>query len=48
MDKERSTNKQIGLWIDHWKAVIVIVTDEGDKSGKSPPQYFKKTAAARC
>ena len=25
-------NKQAGLWIDHRKAVIVIVTDEGEET----------------
>jgi hypothetical protein len=34
MDKESSVKKQIGLWIDHRKAVIVIVTEEGDEIKK--------------
>jgi hypothetical protein len=34
MDKERLMKKQIGLWIDHRKAVIVIVTDEGEELKK--------------
>ena len=27
-------NKQAGLWIDHRKAIIVIVTDEGEELKK--------------
>jgi len=27
-------NKQAGLWIDHRKAVIVLVTDEGEETRK--------------
>jgi hypothetical protein len=34
MDKESLVKKQIGLWIDHRKAVIVIVTDEGEELKK--------------
>jgi hypothetical protein len=34
MDKENSVKKQIGLWIDHRKAVIVILTDEGEELKK--------------
>jgi hypothetical protein len=34
MDKESSVKKQIGLWIDHRKAVIVIVTDDGEELRK--------------
>jgi hypothetical protein len=34
MDKESLMKKQIGLWIDHRKAVIVIVTDEGEELKK--------------
>jgi hypothetical protein len=34
MDKESLMKKQIGLWIDHRKAVIVIVTDEGEELRK--------------
>jgi hypothetical protein len=34
MDKESPVKKQIGLWIDHRKAVIVIVTDEGEELKK--------------
>ena len=31
MDKESPMKKEIGLWIDHRKAVIVIVSDEGEE-----------------
>jgi hypothetical protein len=31
IEKESSMNKEIGLWIDHRKAVIVIVSDEGEE-----------------
>jgi hypothetical protein len=31
MDKESAMNTEIGLWIDHRKAVIVIVSDEGEQ-----------------
>jgi hypothetical protein len=34
MDKESLMKKQIGLWIDHRKAVIAIVTDEGEELKK--------------
>jgi chaperonin GroEL (HSP60 family) len=34
MDKESPVKKHIGLWIDHRKAVIVIVTDEGEELKK--------------
>jgi hypothetical protein len=34
MDKGSSVKKQIGLWIDHRKAAIVIVTDEGEELKK--------------
>ena len=34
MDKESLMKKQIGLWIDHRKAVIVIVTEEGEELKK--------------
>jgi hypothetical protein len=34
MDKESLMKKQIGLWIDHRKAVIVIVTDEREELKK--------------
>ena len=27
-------NKQAGLWIDHRKAVIVLITDEGEEVKK--------------
>jgi hypothetical protein len=27
-------NKQIGLWIDHRKAVVVLITDEGEEVKK--------------
>jgi hypothetical protein len=30
MDKERYVKKQIGLWIDHRKAVIVTITEAGE------------------
>jgi hypothetical protein len=34
MDKESLMKKNIGLWIDHRKAVIVIVTEEGEELKK--------------
>jgi hypothetical protein len=34
MNKESLMKKQIGLWIDHRKAVIVIITDEGEEIKK--------------
>jgi hypothetical protein len=34
MDKESAVKKQIGLWIDHRKAVVVIITDEGEELKK--------------
>ena len=34
MDKKSHMKKEIGLWIDHRKAVIVIVTDEGEEIKK--------------
>jgi hypothetical protein len=34
MDKERLMKKEIGLWIDHRKAVIVIITEEGEEIKK--------------
>jgi hypothetical protein len=34
MNKESLMKKEIGLWIDHRKAVIVIVTDEGEEIKK--------------
>jgi len=34
MDKESLMKKQIGLWIDHRKAVIVIVTEAGEELKK--------------
>jgi hypothetical protein len=34
MDKESLMKKEIGLWIDHRKAVIVIVTGEGEEIKK--------------
>jgi stalled ribosome rescue protein Dom34 len=30
--KEKSMKKQAGLWIDHRKAVIVVVTDQGEET----------------
>jgi len=30
MDKESLMKKQIGLWIDHRKAIIVIITEDGE------------------
>jgi hypothetical protein len=32
MDKESPMKREIGLWIDHRKAVIVIVTDKGEET----------------
>jgi hypothetical protein len=34
MDKESLMKKQIGLWIDHRKAVIAIISDEGEELKK--------------
>jgi hypothetical protein len=34
MDKESLMKKNIGLWIDHRKAVIAIVTEEGEELRK--------------
>jgi hypothetical protein len=34
MVKESLMKKQIGLWIDHRKSVIVIITDEGEEIKK--------------
>lgn len=34
MDKESLMKKNIGLWIDHRKAVIVIVTEAGEELKK--------------
>jgi hypothetical protein len=34
MDKENLMKKNIGLWIDHRKAVIVIVTEAGEELKK--------------
>jgi hypothetical protein len=31
MDKESPMKREIGLWIDHRNAVIVIITDEGEE-----------------
>jgi hypothetical protein len=31
IDKETLMKKEIGLWIDHRKAVIVIISDEGEE-----------------
>jgi hypothetical protein len=31
MDKEILMKKEIGLWIDHRKAVVVIIGDEGEE-----------------
>jgi molybdopterin converting factor small subunit len=31
IDKETFMKKEIGLWIDHRKAVVVIVSDEGEE-----------------
>ena len=30
--KERVVNNKVGLWIDHRKAIIVTVTDEGEET----------------
>jgi hypothetical protein len=32
--KEKIMNKQVGLWIDHRKAVNVMITDEGEEVKK--------------
>jgi len=34
VDKENIVKKEIGLWIDHRKAVIVIIKDEGEEIKK--------------
>ena len=34
MDKVSLMKKQIGLWIDHRKAIIVIITEEGEEIKK--------------
>jgi hypothetical protein len=34
MDKENLMKKNIGLWIDHRKAVIVIITEAGEELKK--------------
>src|SRR5689334_2026159 len=34
MDKESYVKKQIGLWIDHRKAVIVTITETGEEIKK--------------
>jgi hypothetical protein len=34
MDKENIVKKEIGLWLDHRKAVIVIIKDEGEEIRK--------------
>jgi hypothetical protein len=34
MDKESLMKKQIGLWIDHRKAIIVIITEDGEEIKK--------------
>jgi len=34
MDKENVVKKEIGLWLDHRKAVIVIIKDEGEEIRK--------------
>ena len=34
INKENALNKQAGLWIDHRKAVIVLITDEGEEVKK--------------
>jgi hypothetical protein len=31
MDKERPMKREIGLWIDHREAIIVILTDSGEE-----------------
>src|ERR1700690_3240041 len=31
MDKENLMKKEIGLWIDHREAIIVILTDDGEE-----------------
>jgi len=34
MDKESLMKKQIGLWIDHRKAILVIITEDGEEIKK--------------
>jgi len=31
-DMEKTMKREVGLWLDHRKAVIVIVTDEGEET----------------
>ena len=31
MDKESALKKEIGLWIDHREAIIVILSDGGEE-----------------
>jgi hypothetical protein len=49
MNKESLMKKQIGLWIDHRKAVIVIVTNEGEELKKitsNVEKYVRSTGGA--
>ena len=32
IDLEKTMKREVGLWLDHRKAVIVIVTDEGEET----------------
>jgi hypothetical protein len=34
MDKESRMKKQIGLWIDHRKAIIIIITEDSEEIKK--------------
>ena len=43
INKENAVNKQAGLWIDHRKAVIVLITDEGEEVKKIASGMEKHT-----
>jgi molybdopterin converting factor small subunit len=46
MDKEDSVSTEIGLWIDHRKAVIVIISDEGEQVSEITSHMEKHTRFA--
>ena len=37
-------NKQVGLWIDHRKAIVVLITDEGEEIKKIMSGHGKACA----
>jgi hypothetical protein len=43
MDKESLMKKQIGLWIDHREAVIVVLTDKDEKITRIRSDAEKQT-----